>query len=137
MNEVLSLRAISLALAVTTGACIQANGGTAADGAVAPDLCPDFQSVNVCVPASSDACVNGNAMIGCGLAGLPTGRPCSENAQCSLTVFPCPGEVQSFAGAGRTDGYICTCVGSKWSCDDCDLGTAICDEAGASGEGGH
>jgi len=143
-----ALGLVDVAAAVLT-ATVGCNSGS---GGAAPDRCPAFQSVNVCVPASSNACVNGDAMIGCGLAGLPTGLPCSDNAQCSLQIYPCPGELQSFIGGGRADGYICTCVSSKWSCDDCALGTALCGgpptadtgadagdastDAGADGSGG-
>jgi hypothetical protein len=70
-------------------------------------------------PVAGDA---SNCAGGCGLDSLPEGLACSGMSQCSMLVQPTP-------GCARTDGYVCSCVSGRWSCDDCWLGTALC-EAG-------
>jgi hypothetical protein len=84
-------------------------------------LCPN-SSLAGC-PVASDANCS-NAFVGCGLDALPTGLACLAPAQCTMLIQP-------IAGCGRTDGYVCSCIGGKWSCDDCNLGTASC-EAGVA-----
>jgi hypothetical protein len=83
-------------------------------------MCPPFQSVVTCDVADEAACQDGKAAIGCAPSALPIGGACAEGVQCGLTVFPCP------ASQGTVDGYICTCVDSRWSCQDCDPGSGEC-----------
>jgi hypothetical protein len=103
-------------------------------------LCPNFQSQPTC-PVAPGAMDCARPEIGCGLDALPSGLPCSGTAQCSLVVYPCP-DWQGHISAELNDGYICSCVGDRWSCDDCNVGEALCAlapdaaplEAAASGE---
>jgi hypothetical protein len=75
-------------------------------------------------------CLKGDPAGGCGgTSALPTGLSCAENAQCELTIYPCP-TWQADDGNDVNDGYICTCIGSEWACVDCDQGGGICLEAG-------
>jgi hypothetical protein len=68
-------------------------------------------------PLAGDA---SSCAAGCGLDSLPQGLACSGTSQCSMLVQPTP-------GCSRTDGYVCSCVDGRWSCDDCWLGTATCE----------
>ena len=72
-------------------------------------------------PLAGDA---SSCAAGCGLDSVPDGVACSGLSQCSMLVQPTP-------GCARTDGYVCSCVGGRWSCDDCWLGTALCEAGGA------
>jgi hypothetical protein len=120
----------------TNGSDASPQGDDVAADSGGPNLCPNFQSLPTCAPASTADCVQQKASLGCGVDALPTGLACTGSAQCSLIVYPCPGEVQSFTGGGRTDGYVCTCVDSRWACDDCNVGAALCPEAGPPPEAG-
>jgi hypothetical protein len=92
--------------------------------------CP-FHSQPTC-PVAPGAIDCAGLEIGCGLDSLPAGLSCLAPAQCSALIYPCP-DWQSHIGFERTDGYICSCVGGRWSCDDCWLGNAgwFCDALGA------
>ena len=89
--------------------------------------CPAFQSQPTC-PVAPGAMDCARPSIGCGLDALPTGLSCSGSAQCSALIYPCR-DWQKYIGAERTDLYVCSCVGGRWSCDDCWEGAAICQEA--------
>ncbi len=88
-------------------------------------LCPVFSGQPTC-PAASDA--NGcNLSLGtnCAADALPQGLACSGLSQCQARIGPVD-------GCGRADGWICSCIDGRWSCDDCALGQALClDGAGA------
>ena len=99
--------------------CSKSNGNGSAPKVTA-DHCPsDFQSLTVCTPPEGSLCVDEDPTLGCNLDALPSGLPCSGSAQCSLLIFPCPNELQ-------TDSYLCTCLDSHWSCEDCAPGSARC-----------
>ncbi len=106
-----------------------------AGGEATAVVCPtNFQSVSVCAPALGATCVHDDPTLGCALDALPSGLACTGSAQCALTILPCPDEVQTWGGLGRVDGYVCTCVGSRWSCDDCDHGQSLCADGGSQVE---
>jgi hypothetical protein len=100
----------------------------ASDGGGYATMCPSFGSVGVC-PVAPDASDCNRPTIGCGLDALPAGQTCSGPAQCSSLIYPCP-NWQAYVGDELTDGYICSCVGNVWSCEDCSPGAAVCAEAG-------
>ncbi len=108
--------------------CCANEADPATDGGGYASLCPDFQSQPEC-PAAPGAVDCARPDVGCGLDSLPTGLPCTAPAQCAAIIYPCP-DWQKYIGAERTDGYICSCTGGRWSCDDCDLGEALCQDAG-------
>ncbi|MGO9835768.1 MAG: hypothetical protein ACLP1X_16315 [Polyangiaceae bacterium] len=111
-----------------------AEGGPSSDGSASAS-CPPSQSQAECPVAPGALCaVNDDPFSGCALNALPTGLGCSGQEQCSIAILPCAGEVQGWAGAGRVDGYICSCVSGRWSCDDCYLGEALCADAGSAGD---
>jgi hypothetical protein len=85
--------------------------------------CPVFNGLPTC-PAASNA--NGcDLALGnnCAAGALPQGVGCSGMSQCQALVGPVD-------GCGRVDGYICSCIDGRWSCDDCAVGAALC-EGGA------
>jgi hypothetical protein len=45
-----------------------------------------------------------------------------------MPIFPCP-DWQKYGDVQRTDGYVCSCVDGRWSCDDCWMGASLCSEA--------
>jgi hypothetical protein len=45
-----------------------------------------------------------------------------------MPVFPCP-DWQRYGDVQRTDGYVCSCIDGRWSCDDCWVGASLCSEA--------
>lgn len=99
--------------------------------------CPTSQSQALCAAAPSGPCVVNDAPAsGCSSNALPNRLACSGRAQCALEVLPCANEVETWVGAGRVDGYICSCIDGQWSCDDCYPGEALCAEAGAASDGG-
>jgi hypothetical protein len=99
--------------------------------------CPAPQSLAECPVASGGLCVvEDDPYSGCATNALPSGLACSGPQQCSMPVLPCAGEIQSGAGAGRVDGYVCSCVDGLWSCDDCYVGEGACVDAGPPGDGG-
>ncbi len=83
-------------------------------------MCPEV-NLSPC-PDAPDAAPCG--VSGCGLDALPVGLACQGASQCSIAIQP-------IAGCGRIDGYVCSCIGGHWSCDDCAVGAAEC-EGGAS-----
>lgn len=86
-------------------------------------LCPLFDGQPTC-PAASNA--NGcNLALGynCAANALPQGVACSGMSQCQARIGPVD-------GCGRVDGFICSCIDGRWSCDDCAIGGAVC-EGGA------
>jgi len=91
-------------------------------------LCPSPGPSTTCSVAPGGLCVGNRPDLGCALNAVPTGLPCSGHTQCSLSILPCPDEVQTWAGGGRVDGYVCSCINDQWSCDDCWLGEALCAE---------
>jgi hypothetical protein len=66
--------------------------------------CPIVPDARVCTPA------------GCPPEALPTGLQCTAPAQCSILINP----------GCRTDGYVCSCVNDRWTCNDCSMGTGVC-----------
>jgi hypothetical protein len=118
-------------VAVASAACggnVEPMGDGGTESGATLNRCPSsLQSVSVCAPTPGGVYVNDNPTLGCALDALPSGLPCSGAAQCSMLILPCLYEVQTWAGAGRVDVYVCTCVGLHWSCEDCDTG-AVCAE---------
>jgi hypothetical protein len=111
------------------------DGGSSSD-ASSSSSCPGYQSLAECLVAPGGLCVVSDAPLsGCAPNALPSGLGCSGQEQCAMEILPCPGEVQSWDGAGRVDGYICSCVGGRWSCDNCYLGRALCADSGPPGDG--
>lgn len=110
------------------------DGGPSADGP--SSRCPTSQSQAACSVAPGGLCLDDHPQLGCAPNALPMGLACAGEAQCTLEILPCAGEVQGSVGAGRVDGYICSCIEGHWSCDDCYAGQAPCAEAGALGDGG-
>jgi hypothetical protein len=92
-----------------------------------PPACPIWGTVPTCPTAAGAQCLNGDPVDGCGTGALPTGLACTENDQCSLRIFPCPGWQADF-GNDINDGYICTCLGLQWSCDKCDPDEGFCSD---------
>jgi hypothetical protein len=43
-----------------------------------------------------------------------------------MNILPCPNEVQTWAGGGRVDAFICSCVAGTWTCADCYMGSSLC-----------
>jgi hypothetical protein len=124
--------------AMASAACSSSSGGppdsgSSLDSGGSTDVIPEVDSAPSCPPSQSQptcpvapgAIDCARHEIGCGLDSLPTGLACSAPAQCSALIYPCP-DWQSYVPLERTDGYICSCVGGRWSCDDCWLGTALC-----------
>jgi hypothetical protein len=95
------------------------------DGRAPSPFCPAVSQLAVCTPAPVTDC--SNASLGCGLDALPTGLACLPTAQCAMAIDPCP-DWQMHLGSERTDGYVCTCIGGRWSCDDCFEGESLCAE---------
>jgi hypothetical protein len=92
--------------------------------------------VTECPVADGGVCVlDDDPYYGCAPNALPSGLACSGQEQCSMPILPCAGEIPSGAGAGPVDGYICSCVGGRWSCEDCYVGDALCADAGPPGDG--
>jgi hypothetical protein len=120
------------AMIVAAAAC---SSTSARRGSDTSNACPS-EVLPACPAASSAACMNGDPSIGCTPAGLPSGLACEGSAQCSMAVYPCAGELQSFVGTGSVDGYVCSCVDSRWSCDDCAPGGAVCSDSDAETSGG-
>ncbi len=82
--------------------------------------CPLFDGQPTC-PATSDA--NGCTLAlgyNCAASALPQGVQCSGVSQCQARIGP-------VNGCGRVDGYICSCIDGRWSCDDCAIGAAVCE----------
>lgn len=127
-----------LAPAASRGEIALGGTGQEGQGSTAPNvpsLCPSFDSLPTCTSAAgAAACVGGNPTEGCGQDALPTGQACSANSQCALAVFPCP-DWQTSVGGEVTDGFVCTCVGGAWSCNDCNPGAGECADAGGAGGG--
>jgi hypothetical protein len=96
-------------------------------------MCPAIETMATCPVAPGALCLHGGPAVGCALDGLPSGMSCSGHAQCSMPVLPCPNEVQTWSGTGRVDGYVCSCLDDRWSCDDCAMGGAVCAEAPDAG----
>ena len=125
-------RRFSFALGLAAAAALPAlTECSSTSGAVAADvpskayasLCPVFSDQPTC-PAAIDA--NGcDLSLGsdCAADVLPQGLSCSGMSQCQARIGPVD-------GCGRVDGWICSCIEGRWSCDDCALGAALC-EAGA------
>lgn len=113
-----------------SGGCGSSTGSSGSSGA-APftdsgyaSLCPAFSTQPTC-PAVSDA--NGcDLSLGydCAADALPQGLPCFGISQCQARIGPVD-------GCGRVDGWICSCIEGRWSCDDCAEGAALC-EGGAA-----
>ncbi len=91
-------------------------------------LCPANAPTLPTCPVAPGAMDCAGLEIGCGLDALPIGLSCSGHAQCSAPIDPCP-DWQKYIGGERIDGYICSCVNDRWSCDDCWLGEGLCQEA--------
>jgi hypothetical protein len=111
---------VVLGALIAAEACSKgASGGPASScpSAVLPD-CPIAAGATDCSPFD----------LVCGLDSLPTGMPCSAPAQCSIPIDPCP-DWQQHEGSERVDGYVCSCVDGRWSCDDCWEGASLCAEA--------
>jgi hypothetical protein len=112
------------------------DGGPSSDGS-SSSSCPASQSVAECPAAPGGSCVVSDLpQTGCAPNALPSGLGCSGQQRCAMPILPCAGEVQGWAGGGRVDGYICSCVSGRWSCDDCYAGEALCADAGPPGDGG-
>jgi hypothetical protein len=109
----------AVAVAGTPGCKSSSSGGHAS-------LCPVFSDQPTC-PAASDAngC-NPSTWYDCAADALPQGLSCSGTSQCQATIGPVD-------GCGRVDGWICSCVDGRWSCDDCAVGGASCE----GGEGAY
>ena len=69
-------------------------------------------------------------------APVPEGLPCGAVQQCSLPILSCPGELEAGLGNGPVDGYVCTCVAGRWSCQDCFPNDGPCTDAGLSTDAG-
>jgi hypothetical protein len=103
------------------GASSSGTGGSSGGGYAS--LCPVFSNQPTCPVASdADGC---DLSLGsnCAASALPQGQSCSGTSQCQARIGPVD-------GCGRVDGWICSCVDGRWSCDDCALGAALC-EGGA------
>ncbi len=122
---------VLLAALVSADACSNgadegdAGGGSVADGATGASSC--LGAVLPDCPVAADAADCSPFDFPCGLDALPTGEPCSAPAQCSMLIDPCP-DWQEHAGE-RVDGYVCSCLDGRWSCDDCSRGAGLCAEA--------
>jgi len=117
--SVLSWTAVAVLSAACGGGVGSPDDGGIENGVSSYDCPSDFQSLTVCTPPAGSLCVGQDPTLGCTLDALPSGLPCSGSAQCTLRILPCPNEVQ-------TDSYLCTCLDSHWSCDDCAPGSARC-----------
>jgi hypothetical protein len=90
-------------------------------------LCPVFSNQPTC-PSASDA--NGCDLsfgTNCAADALPQGFACAGTTQCQARIGPVD-------GCGRVDGWICSCIGGRWSCDDCAEGAALCEGGAAAYE---
>jgi hypothetical protein len=43
-----------------------------------------------------------------------------------MRILPCANEVATWAGAGRQDVFVCSCVTGAWTCADCFMGSSPC-----------
>ena len=115
------------------------DGTAAGDASSRADAstCPPPQSVWTCPIATDAACVvTGAPGSGCAATALPEGQPCGVLPQCSLRVFSCASGLEAGLGNGSVDGYVCTCVGGRWSCDDCFPNDSPCTSEGPSTDAG-
>jgi hypothetical protein len=122
-----AMAAVAAVVAGAPGCGHSSSGGYAS-------LCPAFSDQPRCPVASDANGCNPSTGYDCAADALPQGLACSGASQCQATVGPVD-------GCGRVDGWICSCVDGRWSCDDCAVGGALC-EGGEEGyelpdSGGH
>jgi hypothetical protein len=102
-------------------------GTSDARGGGYASLCPVFSNQPTCPVASDAGGCNPSLGTNCAANTLPQGLSCSGTSQCQARIGPVD-------GCGRVDGWICSCIDGSWSCDDCALGTALCEGGAAAYE---
>ncbi len=117
--------AVATAMAAVAAAGAPGCGNSSSGGYAS--LCPLFSDQPTC-PAASDAnACNLSLGSNCAADALPQGLSCSGTSQCQARIGPVD-------GCGRVDGWICSCIDGRWSCDDCAVGATLC-EGGAEAYG--
>jgi hypothetical protein len=107
------------------GPCVPVDAGaeastvTDATGEYA-NLCPVFGTQPTCPEAIDANACDLSSGYNCSADALPQGLPCSGVSQCQARIGPVD-------GCGRVDGWICSCIGGRWSCDNCAIGAAVCE----------
>ncbi len=114
---------LAVATAMAAVAAAGAPGCESSSSGGYASLCPVFSNQPTCPAASGANGCNLSLGTNCAADALPQGLSCSGTSQCQARVGPVD-------GCGRVDGWICSCIGGRWSCDDCALGEALC-EGGA------
>lgn len=90
-------------------------------------LCPLFSNQPTCPAAPDAGGCNLSYGTNCAADALPQGLSCSGVSQCQAAIGPVD-------GCGRVDGWICSCIDGRWSCDDCAIGAALCEGGAAAYE---